>query len=93
MKKSFFFGYSLFAVIAAASSWASHAVMNAATAVVAYIEAAFPAAAPPELAFAVATAPRVTGLHQTRSFHQRLIEHSGASRRRAPLSSAFSAAA
>lgn len=93
MKKSFIFGYSLFAAIAAAASWASHAFTNAASAVVAFVVSAFPASAPPEFAFAMASAPRVTGLHQTRAFHQRLLDHSGDGRRRAPLSSAFTASA
>lgn len=61
--------------------------------VIAIVEAAFPIADPP-LAFAgVAAAPRVTGLAQSRSFRQRLLEHSPSGRRRAPMSHAFAAAA
>ena len=60
--------------------------------VIAIVEAAFPIA--PPLAFAgVAAAPRVTGLSQSRSFRQRLLEHSPSGRRRAPMSHAFAAAA
>jgi len=85
------FGFSLAAVLAATVAWAARAVDYTVAAMVAFVEMAFP---PPDNRFdfvPVAAAPRITGLHQARSFHQRLLKHSGDGRRRAPLSSAFSA--
>lgn len=87
------FGYSLAAAISTLISWTAHAAVQTVSAVVAFIDAAFPASAPPELIGAVATAPRVTGLHESRAFHQRLLDHQPSGRRRAPMSQAFAAAA
>lgn len=84
-------GYSLIGILAAAVSWTAHAFSRAAEAVVEFVAAAFPPSERLEFAFAVATAPRVIGLHETRAFHQRLAQPSG--RRRAPMSQAFAAQA
>lgn len=93
MRLTRLFGFSLAAAISTLISWTAHAAAQTVDAVIAFVEAAFPAAAPPELVGAMATAPRVTGLHETRAFHQRLLDHSGDGRRRAPMSQAFAAAA
>ena len=53
------------------------------------VHLAFPPTPRPDYAFAVAAAPRVTGLDQVRSFRQRLAERYAAGHGRAPLSTAF----
>ena len=82
-------GAAVLASIGAAVSAAAHAVVAFAREV---IHTAFPAYVPRELA-PVATPPRVTGLHQSRAFRQRLFDHASQGHRRAPLSGAFAACA
>lgn len=88
----FAYAASLIAAVSAAFASFASAARELGRAISAFVEEAFPWPQNFELAVALAPAPRVTGLHETRSFRARLAERIDG-RHRAPLSSAFAAAA
>lgn len=95
MIRTRFFAFTAGLLVAASAAFAAFAdsMREVGQSLMAFVHVAFPLTPTFELAVAVAAAPRVTGLHETRAFHQRLIDTSGDGCRRAPLSSAFAAAA
>lgn len=92
MARSYFASF-IAAALACASAFASFAVAVSTLVGDRILEAvcyAFPPTPRPPYEFAVAAAPRVTGLHQGRSFRQRIVQREGDSGLgRAPLSMAF----